>query len=122
MEQDGNSAGEQCCDRLPFAASRQESLHDELIGAMAGRSQKSSADEAGPKCVRLPEVKAEVENPQLVRAIGHAVNSGPPSGNQVKDGEQTYDRSANINYGLHNIGPDHCRQASLRRYRSKSIS
>src|SRR5580704_2742230 len=113
LEQDGDSAREQGGHGLPLAACRQQSLHDELIGAMTGRGQESSADNPSPECIRLPEVRTEVEDAKLACTLGHAVNGGPPSENQMKNREQANDCSANVNYGLHHVGPDHRRQSAL---------
>src|ERR1019366_401411 len=92
--------------RLRFAPSSQQSLHNQLIGAMARGGEKSAADDSRPERVRPVEVGGEVEDAELACARRLRVNGGPPAGNQVQDGKQSNERARKINGQLYDIGPD----------------
>ncbi len=70
LKENRHAAGEQRRHRLLLAPRRQQSLHDELIGAMTRRYEKRSSDHACPESVRVPETQREVEYLQLARARG----------------------------------------------------
>src|SRR5579872_4460233 len=89
---------------------------------MAGRSQESPAHESSPECVRFPEIEREIEDPQLPRSVCDAVNGSPSPRNEVKDREQTHQRSAHVNESLHHIGPDHRRQTAFERIDQRQYS
>ena len=63
-----NSAARLCC----FVLGRQQPLHQQLFGAVAGGGEKAAADQAGPEAVAAREElgrpgKAEIEHLEFVR-------------------------------------------------------
>src|SRR6516162_41639 len=74
LEKDSDSAHKQSRDRLSLVARREKPLHDQLVSAMGGRSQKSSSEQARPKCVWPPEIRGEVKDAPFPGRRGSLVN------------------------------------------------
>ena len=98
---------------LPLVSRSQQALHNQLIGSMAGQGKESPADQSRPERVGPPEVGGEVEDPQLACVLRQIMNRRPASGNEMQNREQTHQRSADVNRGLHHIRPYHRRQPAL---------
>src|SRR5437588_8392176 len=75
--------------RLFLIASREQALHDQLIGSVTRGGEKSSANDASPKRIRLPESRRKIKHLKLAAAGGEAVNCVPAARNQVDNGEQS---------------------------------
>src|ERR1700692_1561688 len=80
---------------------------------MAGQGEESPADQSRPKRVRSPEVGSEIEDPQFARVLRHLMNGWPTARCEMQDRGQTYKRSADVDHGLHYIGPDPRRQTAF---------
>src|SRR5262249_60939868 len=85
----------------------------QLIGPMPGGRKKGAAYKARPEGIDLPEVGREVEHAKLGGSLCQIVNHRPAAGDEVEDGEHADQRSADVDEGLDDIGPDHRREAAL---------
>ena len=54
LEENRDAAREQGRYRLLFISCGEQALHDELVRAVAGSGEASSADKSRPECVRTP--------------------------------------------------------------------
>ena len=62
----------------------EQSLHQQLIGAVRSHRQKSSAQQSGPKCKRNSEIEFERKQLKLAGGPGGRRDGGPVDRNQVQ--------------------------------------
>ena len=82
-------ACKQCPPAFGFAARAQQALHDQLIGAVAGGSEKASAQHTCPKRVGAREELArpgeiEIEYAEFAGRPGHRRHVRPAAWNVVQ--------------------------------------
>src|ERR1019366_708789 len=106
LQEHGDAARQQRQARLCEVPGGEQTLHDELIGAVACRREKCTADDAGPEGIGFPEVEAEIEDTELSCCSRGCVDVMPSARNKVKQGEEADDGPANVNEGLDHVGPD----------------
>ena len=80
---------------------------------MTRSGKKSSANNARPERIGLPESGGKIEHLKFAAAGGQAVNGVPAARNQMQNGEQSNQRPTNVDPGLHHVGPDHRRKPAL---------
>ena len=100
-------------DRLALIAGGQQALHDELVSAVAGGGEEGPADHPGPEGVGSRQREREIEDPELVHAGGEVMDGGPSAGHEVQDREHADQRAADVDGGLHDVGPDDRGQPAL---------
>src|SRR6202034_2496734 len=88
LKQDQDAAGNQRRHRLALAARGQQTLHDELIGTVAGNGKKGPADYAGPEGIGKPQAWGEVEDLKLPGVRSSGMNGAPSSRNKMQDRPQ----------------------------------
>src|SRR5208283_3652234 len=85
LKQNRDATRHERCYRLLSAASCEQALDDQLIGAVACRNKESSPDQACPKCIGNPQAGPEVEHSQLAGACGGGMDRAPSSWHKVQD-------------------------------------
>ena len=79
---------------------------------MAGGGQERPANHSRPERVRNPNAGAKVKQLQFARASRRRMNRAPSAGHEMHNGEQSHQCSADVDRGLHDIGPDYgCQSA-----------
>src|SRR5271165_6316802 len=104
LRQHGESAGDQGDLRLTFIASGQQTLHDELIGAVGGGGEEGPSYDAGPKRIGGVEVPGEIEDAELAGLTADALHCAPSSGQKMEDGEQADECAHDVDRELHHVG------------------
>ena len=82
MKQYCDSAHEQGLLRLALALRREQPLHHQLVGAVAGHGEECTADDAGPERVRRRYRERKIKDAEFLR--GDRVHSAQPAGNLVQ--------------------------------------
>ena len=122
LKQNGPAARDERQRSLFLPPCRQQPLDKKLIRAVAGGSKCRPANHSSPKCVRDPEARGEIEDSQFARARGSGMNGGPTSGHKMQDRPQPDQCSADVDHGLHHVGPDHSCEAAFERIDERQYS
>ena len=111
LEKNHNPAREQRQPALMLVACREEPLDKELLGSVAGSSQKASAQQARPEAIgstkeSCRERNAEIEHLELVRGLAECDGMRPTSRGLMQDEKEADERTTGVQDHLQDVGPN----------------
>src|SRR5439155_21593235 len=97
LKQDEKTARKQGRLALSLVASRQQALHDQLVGAVAGAGEERAAHESRPEKIRIVPVEVKVEKRELVaRALSQPGNFPPAAGDGLDRQNERQDSAQKV--------------------------
>src|SRR6266704_5950986 len=101
LDKHDGAAGEQGAAAVSLASRRQQSLDDDLVGAVGGHGEKGAADESGPEGIFGGEIPGKIEWLEFVTGRGcYLDHFAPAAGNAVQQNEKRHCASGQIEQKL----------------------
>src|SRR6185437_10731902 len=122
LEKHRDSAADDSPLGIAQAAGGQESLHDQLVGAVRCHREKRAPDESGEERVRAIDAGVRIDQPQLARGARGCENAAPTAGYDAPEENDGGDATADVHSRLEQFGPNYRLHAAAVRVHDREES